>query len=820
MEQENNILERIVYDLIWAWDHRADHIWRELDPELWVLTHNPLIILNTVSKERLQALVKDPKIHQILHDLENATIAETVNKKTWFRKRYPKAPLTSLAFFSMEFMLAESLPIYSGGLGNVAGDMLKAMNDLGVPAVGIGLLYQQGYFRQVIDEDGMQQAYYPYNSPTQLPIKPVRLPNGEWLRIELHLPAGKLWLRTWEVKIGRIRLYLLDCNDLSNYPPYRTITGELYGGNTQVRLLQEFVLGVGGAKLLQALNLSPEVYHLNEGHASFAILERARQFMEKTGSTFEVALAATKGGNVFTTHTAVPAGFDRFPPKLIDQYLGSYIRNCLNISLEEFLVLGRVNPQDKEEPFNMAYLAIRGSCGINGVSKLHGEVSRSLFSPLFPRWPESEVPVGHVTNGIHVRSWDSPASDKLWTESCGKERWMGDENEKMDKIRNISDEKIWEMREKSRELMITFGRFRLQQILKARCAPETECAIAKEQFDIKILTIGFARRFAAYKRPNMLLHDPERLVRILTNKDRPVQLAIAGKAHPADLEGQKMIQQWIQFIKRPGMSKSVVFLSDYDMAITEGLVGGVDLWINTPRRPWEACGTSGMKILVNGGLNLSVLDGWWAEGYHPDVGWAIGNTSICPPQEITARDTQEATELYDLLENTIIPEFYNRDSRGIPVQWVAKIKESMATLTLHYSTNRSLREYIENYYLPAATLFQERTENQGALAKEIVAWQRAWKERPIQIQKVSVDSNKDHHHFEAIIDLKDLHPEEIEVQLFAIGIPPIKMEATQPGHYAVSVTPERPSSQYTVRVIPHLLSALVPLENPSIVWQA
>ena len=558
-------------------------------------------------------------------------------------------------------MLSEALPIYSGGLGNVAGDQLKAASDLGVPVVGVGLLYQQGYFRQVIDKDGAQQALFPYNDPGQLPITPLRQANGEWLRLEIALPGYSVWLRAWQVQVGRVKLYLLDSNDAANFPAHRGITSELYGGGPELRLKQELLLGIGGWRLLGALGIQPEVCHLNEGHAAFAVLERARSFMEETGQPFEVALAVTRAGNLFTTHTAVAAGFDRFAPALIEQYLGRYAEEKLGITLHDLLALGRQNPNDSSESFNMAYLAIRGSGAVNGVSRLHGKVSRHLFEPLFPHWPEDEVPVGHVTNGVHMPSWDSAPADDLWTEACGKDRWLGTTENLEQDIRRVSDATLWQFRTAASKSLVEYARERLSRQLAASGASPEAVDSAKHLFDPNALTLGFARRFATYKRPNLLLHDPERLLRLLTNPERPVQLIIAGKAHPADQAGQALIQEWMHFIRRPEARPHVIFLSDYDMLLTEHLVQGVDVWINTPRRPWEASGTSGMKVLVNGGINLSELDGWWAEAYTPEVGWALGDGQ--EHGDDPAWDAVEADALYDLLEREVIPEFYARDEK-------------------------------------------------------------------------------------------------------------------------------------------------------------
>jgi len=609
-------LAELAMDIRWSWNHYADNVWQRLDPALWELTRNPWVVLQTVSRDRLEQMLADSAFRKKVADLVFAK-RRAMETPTWFQQNYAQSPLACVAYFSMEFMLSEALPIYSGGLGNVAGDQLKSASDLGAPVVGVGLLYQQGYFRQVIDKDGAQQALFPYNDPGQLPITPLRHPNGEWLRLEIVLPGYSLWLRAWQAQVGRTKLYLLDSNDAANFPIHRGITSELYGGGSDLRLKQELVLGIGGWRLLTALGIQPQVCHLNEGHAAFAVLARAHSFMQETGQPFETALAVTRAGNLFTTHTAVAAGFDRFAPALIEQYLGTYAEKRLGITLHDLLALGRLDPNDPSESFNVAYLAIRGSGRVNGVSRLHGKVSRRLFEPLFPRWPQDEVPIGHVTNGVHMSSWDSEMADGLWTKACGKNRWLGTTETLEQDIRRVSDADLWQLRVAARKSLVEYARQRLaRQLAVSGAAPEAVDG-AKHLFDPNTLTLGFARRFATYKRPNLLLHNPERLLRLMTNPERPVQLIIAGKAHPADGAGQALIRQWAHFIQRPEARQHVIFLSDYDMLLTEQLVQGVDVWVNTPRRPWEASGTSGMKVLVNGGINLSELDGWWAEAYTP-----------------------------------------------------------------------------------------------------------------------------------------------------------------------------------------------------------
>ena len=823
-------LSELALDMRWSWNHATDQVWRQLDPVLWEFTHNPWVILQTVSREKLQRDLADPAFRKRIDDLVQGQ-RDAAQASAWFQKAHPQSALSCVAYFSMEFMLSEALPIYSGGLGNVAGDQLKAASDLGVPVIGVGLLYSQGYFRQVIDKQGAQRALFPYNDPGQLPITPLRQANGEWLRLEIALPGYSVWVRAWQVQVGRLKLYLLDSNDAANYPAHRGITSELYGGGPELRLAQELLLGIGGWRLLRALSIQPEVCHLNEGHAAFATLERARSFMQESAQPFEVALTVTRAGNLFTTHTAVAAGFDRFAPALIEQYLGGYAQQQLGIPLHDLLALGRANPNDPSEPFNMAYLAVRGSGAINGVSRLHGQVSRQLFEPLFPHWPQEDIPVGSVTNGVHTPTWDSAPADELWTQACGKDRWLGTTEALERNIRGVSDAKLWQLRTASRKSLVEYARTRLSKQLEASGASPEEIDRAKHLFDPNALTLGFARRFATYKRPNLLLHDRERLLRLLSNPQRPVQLMIAGKAHPADQAGQALIQEWIHFIRQPEVRPHVIFLSDYDMLLTEQLVQGVDLWINTPRRPWEACGTSGMKVLVNGGINLSELDGWWAEAYTSEVGWALGDGR--EHGDDPAWDALEANALYDLLEREVISEFYTRDQSGTPTAWVKRMRESMARLTPRFSSNRAVREYTELHYLPAAAVYHQRAADKGAIGRQIVDWRHTLDQQwgSLRFGDVRVETDAEHHRVEVEVRLNGLDPNAVRVELYADGInggDPVRQEmkwartlpdGSRGSVYHATLPTTRPASDYTPRVIAQRSGVSVPLECARILWQ-
>ena len=824
-----NSLTEFALDMRSSWNHAADEVWRQLDPALWELTHNPWNVLQIASRARLKQLLADPAFRKKVDDIiQSRKRADT--EPRWFQQNHSKATLTCVAYFSMEFMLSESLPIYSGGLGNVAGDQLKASSDLGVPVVGVGLLYQQGYFHQVIDKDGLQQALFPYNDPGKLPIAPLRQANGDLLRFEIVWPGFSVWLRAWKVRVGRVNLYLLDSNDDANSQDLRGITGELYGGGPELRLKQELVLGIGGWRLLGVLGIQPEVCHLNEGHAAFAVLERARVYMQETAQPFEVALTITRAGNHFTTHTAVTAGFDRFAPSLIEQYLGPYARHKLDITLNDLLALGRQNPNDLSESFNMAYLAIRGSRSVNGVSRLHGKVSRHIFESLFPQWPADEVPVGHVTNGVHIPSWDSAQADDLWTNACGKDRWLGTMETLDRNIRSISDVRLWKFRAAARKSLVEYARERLSKQLATSGASPQAIDEAKHLFNIDALTLGFARRFATYKRPDLLLHDRERLLRLLNNSARPVQLIIAGKAHPADNSGQALIHEWIDFIRQPKIRPHIIFLSDYDMLLAERLVEGVDVWINTPRRPWEASGTSGMKVLVNGGINLSELDGWWAEAYTPEVGWALGD---CREHgDDPAIDAAEAEQLYRILEEEAVPQFYTRDSNGVPQAWVKRMRESMARLTPRFSTNRAVREYTEEHYLLAAAAYHVRSADKSAIGRQMVDWRRSLEQKwaALHFGGVKVETRSGQHIFEVQVYLNDLDPKAVRVELYANGVNgdnPIRQEMKHsqlpgtPGStgYSAAVSAARPKTDYTTRAIPHFDGVAIPLENARILWQ-
>ena len=816
-------------DLHWAWNHAGDAVWRRVDADLWERTQNPWLVLQYVSLEQLERLAADEPFLRDLRALEEAEDAYR-SSAGWRPPGVTRLP--RVAYFSMEFGLHEALPLYAGGLGILAGDHLKTASDLDVPIVGVGILWQQGYFRQLIGTGASQEEFYPFNETASLPVQPLLGADGQHVRVSLNLPGRIILLRIWQVSVGRVRLYLLDSNDPLNAPADRGLTSALYGGGTGARLMQAIVLGVGGWRLLEALGLDVDICHLNEGHAAFVVVERARHFMQRHGTTFREALWATRAGNVFTTHTAVPAGFDAFSTGEVERhqaYFDEYVRG-LGLSWPELLALGRSNPADSSEPFNMAWLAVRGCSTINGVSRLHAAVSRRLFARLLPRRPSHEVPIGHVTNGVHVPSWDSPWTDDLWTRAAGKARWRGDVSALTDAIRSLSDDALWSVRAYERRDLVRYVRERLGRQLARWGRLEQAGATARGVLQADALTLGFARRFATYKRPNLLLSDPERLTRLLTRDGQPVQIIVAGKAHPQDEAGKRLIAAWVEYAERPSVRTRVVFLEDYDMRLAADLVQGVDVWINTPRRPWEASGTSGMKVLVNGGLNLSTLDGWWAEAFDPACGWAFGDALEHAER---ASDWQDAEQLYRLLEDTVIPTFYDRDSNGLPHRWIEMMRISMATLAPQYSSARMLQEYVQNAYLPAAASYRRRVAERARLARALDAWSqhlvRHWPD--IRFGDVTARAAEGGVSVCVPVYLGGLDPNAVRVELYADpqddGVPFIQeLRPTAPiagaanaAVYGATVTTSRPPSHFTPRVVPFHADARVPLEMELIAWQ-
>jgi starch phosphorylase len=814
-------------NLRWAWNHGSDFVWQTLNAEVWQQTHNPVLVLQNTPRSRFERLAYDGEFLWHLQHLERKE-QEYLTRECWFQQAHPSEAALLTAYFSMEYGITDALALYSGGLGVLAGDHLKTCSDLGVPLVAVGLFYREGYFRQMLDANGEQHELYTINSPSSLPVRLVMDDDGTPLRVAIELPGRDLRLRIWRADVGRVPLFLLDSDDALNSTFDRGITAKLYGYDGESRLAQEIVLGVGGWRALEALGYSVNVCHLNEGHAALATLERARRFAEQNACDYWTALWATRAGNVFTTHTPVAAAFDVFAPAMMEKYGVEYAKRC-GIQPGRMIALGRVNPANRAEPFNMAYVAARCCARMNAVSELHGRVSRSLFAPLYPRWPAAEVPVAHVTNGVHVPSWDSAWADRLWTETCGKNRWLGASEALPEAAGKLTDAEIWEFRSTERRELVEYARQRLARQLSQRGEGDDVVVGARDVLDPNVLTLGFARRFTEYKRPTMLLSQPERLARLLADDARPVQIIIAGKAHPRDALGRDAVRHWAQFVHRLDLRMRAVFIEDYDMALAEHLVQGVDVWINTPRRPWEASGTSGMKVLVNGGLNLSELDGWWAEAYSPEVGWAIGDGS---EHAEPGWDGAEAEQLFAVLEQQVVPEFYERDASGVPRQWVARIRASLTQLTPRFSSNRMVAEYLERLYVPAAASYRKRCELGMQAAVELQSWQedlaRHWAE--IHWGNREVETVNECHVFRVQVYLGSVAPDAVAVQVYADGeqgerprIYPLRREQLLSGAasgyvYVGQVPADRPALDYTPRVIPAHPDAFIPAEVWRIRW--
>ncbi|MDD3827013.1 MAG: alpha-glucan family phosphorylase [Anaerolineae bacterium] len=716
-------LRELAHNLWWTWNHEAIELFQRLEPDLWQSTgHNPVLMLGTIRQERLEQIVDDDGFMAHLDRVYGEFDRYMKSAATWYAKTHASADGACIAYFSAEFGLTESLGIYAGGLGILAGDHLKSASDLGLPLVGVGLLYQQGYFHQYLNPDGWQQELYPDNDFYNLPLNLERQLSGAPLTVEVEYPGRTVKAQVWRAQVGRVPLYLLDTNIEANRPEDRDLTDQLYGGDDDMRIRQEMMLGIGGIRALSALGIEPNVCHMNEGHSAFLALERIRVLMEECHLSFQEAREVATAGHVFTTHTPVPAGIDWFHPELVDRYFGHYYPR-LGLSRDEFLGLGRLNPNDPNGYFCMAVLALRQANRSNGVSQLHAQVSREMWQEIWPGVPVAEVPILGITNGIHPRSWISRDMADLFSRYLGP-RWVERpaEQEIWQRVARIPDEELWRTHERRRERLVAFARRRLAHQLQQRGTHPSEIQQAEQVLDPEALTIGFARRFATYKRGSLLFHDLERLARIVGDKDRPVQIIFAGKAHPRDNPGKELIRQIIHHARRPEFRNRIVFLEDYDMVVGRYLVQGVDVWLNTPRRPHEASGTSGMKATANGALNLSVLDGWWDEGYTPETGWAIGHGEDYEQDQAEYQDRVEADALYNLLEKEIVPLFYERGSDGLPRGWIARMKAAMRNHAGVFNTNRMVRDYTELCYLPSAERSQRMVGEDMQHAKALASW--------------------------------------------------------------------------------------------------
>lgn len=833
-------LKRLAGNYWWTWHHETRDLFRALDRAEWDRSeHNPVKMLFQLSRERAEKMMNDELFLARMRHCEKE-LDEYLTEKTWFDKAFPSCPKDcTIAYFCAEFGISEGLPIYSGGLGILAGDHLKAASDLGVPLVGVGLLYARGYFRQRLNHDGWQQEYYPHYDYFDFPLELQRDADDQPIKIEVEFPDRVVTCHIWKAMVGRVSLYLLDSNVLSNQQRDQGITDTLYGGDEEMRIRQEMILGIGGMRALRAVGITPQVCHMNEGHAAFLSIERIRQYMADNGADMRVARQAVVAGNVFTTHTPVPAGFDLFTPELLERYMGKSI-NAVGLSFENFLRLGRIDPENSVEKFNMAVLALENANSVNGVSKLHAKVTRSMFAERWRDYPEDEVPIEPITNGIHTLTWTSRRIATLLDEHLGA-NWRRDpaNPDLWGKIDQIPDEDLWSIIENERGDLVRFVRKRLQTDLEHRYAMKPDFNLIGTILDPRVLTIGFARRFATYKRATLMLTDRERLKKILYHPERPVQIIIAGKAHPRDDGGKALIQELVRYISSDGARARMVFLENYDMEVGRKLVQGVDVWLNNPRRPMEASGTSGMKVCPNGGLNCSVLDGWWDEGYDPSLGFAIGDAHDVG--DLGHQDWLDSRSLYGLIEQEIAPKFYHRVDNGIPKAWLSMVRQSIKTLVPQFSTARMVKDYTSRFYVNAFEQHQKLSENGQHGAKEAISWRDRVRKNwgGVQIGKVTDTGAAkckagESFKIRAEVSLGQVKPEDVSVQALTgrIGADReltdtaiVKMtEAGKEGErwiYETEVACEKAGHRgYALRVVPYHPNVSVVHELPSVAWES
>jgi starch phosphorylase len=831
-------LAELAYNLRWAWNHDTIDLFRRLDRDLWETTgHNPVLMLGTISQTRLQAASEDDGFLAYFRRVCEQFDQYMQNNHSWYRQRCEELENCRVAYFTPEFGLTDCIPIYSGGLGVLSGDHVKSSSDLGLNLIGVGLLYQFGYFSQYLSADGWQQEFYPVNDFFNMPLQLMRNPDGTPVVIQVNYPDAPVSAQVWRVQVGRVPLYMLDSNLQQNRPRDREITGKLYGGDREMRIRQEILLGIGGYRALMALNLEPTVCHMNEGHAAFLCLERIRVLMERHNLKFNEAAELARAGNVFTTHTSVPAGIDMFAPDLIDRYFGGWYP-MLGISREQFMTMGRQHPADRNEPFNMAVFAVGMASRTNAVSKLHATVARRLWQSLWPNVPVDEVPLGHVTNGIHLRSWISQDMGTLLDRYLGP-RWTEEPSDMSvwKRAADIPDEELWRTHERRRERLVHFARRRLRAQLEARGASPVEIETASEVLNPEALTIGFARRFATYKRAALLLRDPKRLARILSNPERPVQLIISGKAHPQDQAGKELIQSIVKVAREEEFRRHIVFLENYDINVARYMVQGVDVWLNTPRRLQEASGTSGMKAAANGALNMSILDGWWEEGCTPEVGWAIGRGEIYEDAE--HQDKVESQVIYELLEKEVVPLFYTCGLDKLPRGWTAKMKAAMMNLAPAFNTDRMLMEYADKYYLPAGDHYRAMQAEGAQRARALTAWKARVRDNwaQVRVDRVEADTLPEVHvqaefAVRAHVHLGALGPEDVLVQLYygrvnlkgeiegGLVAPMTLKEKSDGAHLFEGALGFATSGQhgYTVRILPCHPDMTTPFDSGLIYW--
>jgi starch phosphorylase len=765
-------LEELARNLWVSWNYEAISLFVRLDYDAWTRSgQNPARMLGMVSRERLEQLSTDDSYLQALHSV-NERFQHYKSAETWYdATEHEDSGEDVIAYFSMEYGLDVSLPIYSGGLGMLSGDHLKTASDMGLPLVGVGLLYRQGYFQQYLNADGYQQENYPENDWYNMPVSRCTDENGDDVKIAVQMADAVVSARIWQVRIGRNTLYLLDTNINENDEEHQLITAALYGGDRERRIQQEILLGIGGIRALRKLGINPSVTHMNEGHSAFLGVERIRELVQQHGLSTYQAIQALIPTNIFTTHTPVPAGNERFSVEVMETYFPS-IAGGLDIDFDDFMALGRENPEDGMEHFCMTVLALKLSAYNNGVSELHGHVSREMWQGIWPDVPRREVPITHITNGVHPRSHQSHDVQDLLYRYFGPRYY--DEPTKLDiwdRMDRITDDELWRTHERRKARLVAFARERLREQLTRRGVSRNEVLQAEEVLSPSVLTISFARRFATYKRGTLLLREPERIIRLLTDAEQPIQLIFAGKAHPHDVPGKNLIKELVHFASKPEVRHRIVFLENYDITVARYLVSGSDLWLNTPRRPQEASGTSGMKAAINGVLNCSVLDGWWAEAYHPEIGWAIGNgEEYRDPEE---QDEIESKALYDLLERDIIPTFYDRGDDGLPREWIRKMKASMTYVGKQFSSHRMLKEYARTFYFPAlknaqrfrADAYQPPKQLAEHLERVKASWDDVYVEELPELTEPSLDVG-DRLEAEAVVHLGALSPEDVRVELY------------------------------------------------------
>jgi len=826
-------LQELALNLRWSWDERTLDLFRWVDPELWAEQHDPVRVLSLVARDRLEALAQDSAFMSFLGEI-HADLKRYLTAHRWFQNR-GRSPLAKVAYFSPEFGIAEALPQYSGGLGILAGDHLKAASSLGVPMVGVGLLYREGYFRQHLNAEGWQEERYPVLDPNSMALSPV-----SGTTIALDIAGETLNAQIWVAHIGRVRLYLLDADLDDNPEELRGITDRLYGGGTEHRLRQEILLGIGGVRALESLEEHPQIFHSNEGHAGFLSLERIRQLVTKEGLSFHEAIEATRAGTIFTTHTPVPAGIDRFPAELMEKYFGAWANEC-RVTMEDLMALGHAPGEPADAPFNMAVMGLRLAAMSNGVAELHGRTSRIMFRHLYPGVPVDEVPIGSVTNGVHGRTWVSPAMNDLFTKYINPS-WEDASPADWARISEARDDELWRAREQGKEALVSFVRARARASLLDQGVSPIDAAWADEILDPTMLTIAFARRFASYKRATLLFSQPDRLRAMLLDAKRPVQLIFSGKAHPADDLGKEMIRQIVQFSHDPRVRHRVAFIEDYDMAVARVLLQGVDVWLNTPRRPMEASGTSGQKAALNGALNCSITDGWWDEMFDGKNGWQIPSAESYG--DLGRRDEVEANSLFEILERQVVPLYYDRGGDRFPRPWVVRIKDSLSSLGARVQASRMVRDYVEKMYEPMARRAEALSAKGFSRAKELAAWKRRVRDVWDKVAIASVDSGPSGmvtdlgstRHATAQVFTGDLDPREVAVELVhgTVGsgdelvdwhVVPMKLAGTGAadkdgmttweGSFRCDVAGRH---GFTVRVVPSHPDLPVPAEMGCITW--